>query len=89
MARYLQLEVTTPNFSLNREKIDSISFFTSKGSVGILPSHIPFMAELKSGPVKYFVNNKEKNIICSAGFVRVESDKIIIVCDLADEKSGG
>lgn len=81
----LDFTITTPSRTLVNEKVDSLTLPTSLGEITILKNHIPLVANLRPGEVKYKVNGQEKFFAVSGGFIEVkENNKVIVLADTAE-----
>ena len=80
----MNLEIVTPQKVIKEEGLDVVSLESTEGSLGILPGHIPLLAQLKIAPL-YFVKNKRRDYIAvMGGIVRVMSDTVSIVTEDAE-----
>jgi len=81
----LKLTVLTPDKILISDKeVNSIVIPAFEGEMGILPGHIPYMAELKEGILKYKAEGNEDFMSVFWGFVMVYKDKVTILTELGE-----
>jgi len=92
MSKTIQLKVVTPEKIILEEEVFSVSLPTTEGEIGILPRHIPLVADLKSGDV--VATNKEGDIPIAivGGFVEVKNDDegntvVVVLADFAEHVS--
>lgn len=62
-----------------------ISAMTVEGSIGILPGHVPLLAQLPSSEVKVVAEGQDHKFSIEGGFLTVKDNKVII---LAEPESG-
>jgi len=91
-SKTIQLKVVTPEKIILEEEVFSVSLPTTEGEIGILPRHIPLVADLKSGDV--VATNEEGNIPVAivGGFVEVKNDDegntvVVVLADFAEHVS--
>lgn len=59
-----------------------------EGSIGILPGHIPILAQLPAGQVKIVTGGQDRTFRIDGGFLTVKEDKVIILAELGAGESG-
>lgn len=88
----IHLKVVTPEKIILDEEVFSVNVPTKEGEIGILPQHIPLVADLKSGDV---VATNEEGVIPIAivgGFVEIKNDEngntvVVVLADFAEHVS--
>lgn len=73
----MQLEVLSVKGVLVSCEVTLVVLPGLEGSFGILPGHTPFISVLIEGKMSYF-NPNENELDISAGFVKVQDDKISV-----------
>jgi F-type H+-transporting ATPase subunit epsilon len=77
----LSLEIVTPRGPAVHEDVDSVAAPSSGGEFGVLPGHVPLLASLRTGIVKYQKGGEEHRIAVAAGFVEVSADRVLLLTD--------
>ncbi len=78
----LTLEVATPLGLVLRTEAESVAAPSVHGEFGVLGGHLPLLAALKPGVLKYRVAGKDHVAAVGAGFVEAGSDKVLLLCDV-------
>jgi F-type H+-transporting ATPase subunit epsilon len=81
MAETLTLEVATPLGLALNTTADSVQAPSVRGEFGVLPGHLPLLAALKPGVLRYRVGANVNVAAVSAGFVEAGSDKVLMLTD--------
>lgn len=81
MADTVNLEVATPTGLAFRGEVQSLQVPSVNGEFGMLPNHLPLLAALRPGVLKYQVGGKTHALAIGAGFVEVGSKKVSVLCD--------
>jgi F-type H+-transporting ATPase subunit epsilon len=77
----LQLEVATPLGLALVTRADSVQAPSVNGEFGVLPGHLPLLAAMKPGVLRYRVGTTTNVAAVSAGFVEAGSDKVLMLTD--------
>lgn len=87
-------EITTPEGTVLKDEIDSLTCTTRNGQVTILPGHLPLVAPLVPGEIVIRRNNEGVLLAVSGGFLRVNpappdlaeriATRIVILADAAE-----
>jgi F-type H+-transporting ATPase subunit epsilon len=77
----LTLEVATPLGLVLNAKVDNVQAPSVNGEFGVLPGHLPLLAAMKPGVLRYRVGNQLSVAAVSAGFVEAGSDKVLMLTD--------
>lgn len=83
----LTLEIVTPEARVYSETVDSVVIPTVEGEVGILPGHIPLMAQVGAGELRATKGNVTQLLIVGDGFAQVTAEKVSILADSAIEEA--
>lgn len=75
----LTLDIISPEESLFRGEVDSVSLPGGQTPFTVLPGHAAIISSLERGVVKYSVSGETVAIEIASGFVKVEND-IVNVC---------
>jgi F-type H+-transporting ATPase subunit epsilon len=78
----LTLEVATPLGLVLRTEAESVAAPSVHGEFGVLPGHLPLLATVRPGVVKYRVAGKDHVAAVGAGFVESGPEKVLMLCDL-------
>lgn len=82
MATMLTLEVATPTGLALRTEAESVQAPSVNGEFGILPNHLPLLAALRPGLLKYRVGHQVHVAAIGPGFAQAEPDKVLLLTDL-------
>ena len=85
MAKFLTLEVVTPERIVLQEEAHSIIVPATEGSLGLLPDHAPIITGLQPGVVKYRQNADLHVLAIGGGFMEVSHNKVSILADSAEK----
>jgi F-type H+-transporting ATPase subunit epsilon len=87
VAAKIHLEIVTPQGVKFAADVDEFTAPSVQGEFGVLPSHRPLLAGLKTGIVSYRQDGETKSIAIGPGFARVGDDRADIITDKFIEKS--
>ena len=84
----LTLEIVTPEARVYSDTIDTVVIPTVEGEVGILPGHIPLLAQVLDGELRVTKGNSTELLVVSGGFVEVEGDRVHVLAEhaISEEK---
>eukprot|EP00871_Galdieria_phlegrea_P000173 jgi/Galph1/1156/GphlegSOOS_G5769.1 len=72
----LKLSFATPTRALRKDaSVDMVVFPASTGVMGVLPQHVPTVAQLKPGVVTVIEDGKEDKYFVSSGFAFVTRER--------------
>ncbi len=78
----LQVELVSPEDDLFKGEADFVLARTVEGEIGILPGHIPVLAQLAApSEVKIRTGEGDQTFPIDGGFMTVKDDKIIILAE--------
>lgn len=75
----MTLQIITPTGTTYEGEVNRFQFPSTTGLMEFLPDHAPMVAELKEGSI----HTESEEIACGAGVVKIENDKITVVCEPA------
>ncbi len=75
----LKLKIVTPERILLETEVDSVSLPTELGEITVLPNHIPVVANLVPGEIKYKTGTEENFFAVSGGVIEVRKPNEIVV----------
>ena len=81
MAVKIHLEIVTPEGVKFSEDVDEFTAPSVQGEFGVLPSHRPLLAGLKTGIVTYSQDGETHAVAIGPGFARVGENKANIITD--------
>lgn len=81
MAEVLTLEVATPLGLQLRTEAESVEAPSVKGEFGVFAGHLPLLAALQPGVLRYRLAGKTYVAAVGAGFVEAEPDKVLLLTD--------
>jgi F-type H+-transporting ATPase subunit epsilon len=79
----LTLEIVTPEARVFSEIVDTVVIPTVDGEVGILPGHIPLVAQVGAGELRATKGNTTQLLAVGGGFAQVTGEKVSILADSA------
>jgi F-type H+-transporting ATPase subunit epsilon len=79
----LTLEIVTPDARVYSEPVDTVVVPTVEGEIGILPGHIPLVAQVGAGELRATKGGVTQLLVVGGGFVQVSGDKVSILADSA------
>jgi len=77
----LTLEVATPLGLALRTKAESVQAPSVAGEFGVLAGHLPLLAALKAGLLRYRVEGKDHFAAVGHGFVEAGPEKVLLLTD--------
>src|ERR1017187_10452188 len=83
----LTLEIVTPEARVYSETGDTVVIPTVEGEVGILPGHIPLVAQVGAGELRATKGGVTQLLIVGGGFAQVSGSKVSILADSAIEEN--
>ena len=78
----LKLRVINPNTVVFDGEVEHIMAPGTRGTLGILPGHTPFFAELVKGQVIVTSQGKDQVFEMEAGFIKVRADEVTVLIGL-------
>jgi F-type H+-transporting ATPase subunit epsilon len=85
MAQNIQLEVVTPTGVAVRAETDQVEAPSVFGEFGVLPGHLPLLAALRAGVVRFRSAGKITAVAVGPGFAEAGPDKVTVLTDIAVE----
>src|SRR5882757_4094838 len=79
----LTLEIVTPEARVYADTIDTVVIPTLEGEIGILPGHIPLLAQVEHGELRVTKGNTTAFLAVGGGFVQISGDKISVLAEHA------
>lgn len=79
----LTLEIVTPDARVYSDTIDTVVIPTAEGEVGILPGHIPLLAQVEHGELRVTKGSETQLLAVSGGFVEVLGDRVQVLAEHA------
>jgi F-type H+-transporting ATPase subunit epsilon len=79
----LTLEIVTPEARVYSDTVDTVVIPTVEGEVGILPGHIPLVAQVGAGELRATKGGVTKLLVVGGGFAQVTGEKVSILADSA------
>jgi F-type H+-transporting ATPase subunit epsilon len=80
-AEKLKLEVATPHGLALKTDAESVAAPSVNGEFGVLPGHLPLLAALKTGVLKYTVEGVEHRAAVGPGFVEVGATQVLLLTE--------
>jgi F-type H+-transporting ATPase subunit epsilon len=82
----LTLEIVTPEARVFSETVDTVVIPTVEGEIGILPGHIPLVAQVGAGELRATKGAVTQLLVVGGGFAQVTGEKVSILADRAIEE---
>jgi F-type H+-transporting ATPase subunit epsilon len=84
MTHNLTLDIVTQEKRLLTVETTRVTVETEMGEITVLPGHIPLLAKLKEGLLRYEEKGKEEIVAIFGGFLEVDAEgKVSILADSA------
>jgi F-type H+-transporting ATPase subunit epsilon len=83
MADALKLEIVTPAGVVYSEDVDMVTLPSIAGQMGILPRHVPLIAQMVPGEMIVRKDGRETFIASGEGLIEITADRVAILTDLA------
>ena len=81
----MKFKIATPERVVLDEEVESVTLPTQMGEITVLPGHVPLVAKLVAGEIKFKQKGKEKFFAASSGFIEVKPEnEIIVLADTAE-----
>ena len=82
--KLLQLDVVTPEGTVATDQVEIVVAPGYLGEFGVLFNHIPFLAQLQPGELRYRRGNKVEYIAVSGGYAEVLPTKVTVLATAAE-----
>ncbi len=83
MALTIRLEIVTPNGLAVRTETDQVEAPSVFGEFGVLPGHLPLLAAVKAGVVRYRTAGKILLVAVEGGFAEAGPDRVTVLTQRA------
>jgi F-type H+-transporting ATPase subunit epsilon len=81
----MKFKIATPERIMLETEVDSVSLPTTLGEITVLPHHIPLVANLVAGEIKYKQAGKNIFFAVSGGVIEVKKDhEVVVLADTAE-----
>ncbi|MCL1853378.1 MAG: F0F1 ATP synthase subunit epsilon [Peptococcaceae bacterium] len=84
MAGTFYFQVVSPEGAVLDADVQFVALPATEGELGILPRHTPLIASLKSGVIRYTVDDEVKKMAISGGFAEVEHNHVTVLAETAE-----
>lgn len=82
----LRIDIVTPTKKLVDGAVcDSVKMPGAKGELQILEGHTELLTLLKTGPLSFVKDGRERKFAVSYGFAEVRNNKIIVLAETVEE----
>lgn len=80
----LQLEIVTPERRVLAETVEHVLLPTREaGEIDLLPGHVPLLAMVEPGELRFFKSGRGESIAIDRGFVQVMNDTVRVLTEAA------
>ena len=83
MAATLKLEIVTPDSKTFSEDVEMVTLPSIAGQMGILPRHVPLIAQMVPGEMIVRKDGRDLFIATGEGLIEVTANRVAILTDLA------
>lgn len=83
MALTIQLEIVTPEGLTVRSETDQVEAPSVFGEFGVLPGHLPLLAAVRAGVVRYRTAGKILVVAVQGGFAEAGPDRVTVLTQRA------
>jgi F-type H+-transporting ATPase subunit epsilon len=84
-AKFMKFKIITPERVMLETEADSLTLPTTMGEITVLPHHIPLVANLMAGEIRYKHGAKDEFFAISGGIIEVKkNDEVVILADTAE-----
>lgn len=83
MADTVRLEIVTPEGTAYSEDVEMVTLPTVTGQVGILPRHVPLIAQMVPGEMIMRKDGHDLFVATGEGLIEVTANRVAILTDLA------
>jgi len=83
MADTLRLEIVTPAGTVYSEDVDMVTLPSIAGQMGILPRHVPLIAQMVPGEMIVRKDGRDAFVATGEGLIEVTGNRVAILTDLA------
>ena len=83
MADTLTLEIVTPAGTVYSEDVEMVTLPSIAGQMGILPRHVPLIAQMVPGEMIVRKDGRDVFIATGEGLIEVTGNRVAILTDLA------
>ena len=84
MAKKFYFEVVTPDRLFYVEEVESISFSTPEGEMGVLAEHAPMLIAVIPCVLKINKDSSDSYAAIGEGFIEVTKEKVVAIVDSAE-----
>ncbi len=84
----LRLQIITPQKPVLDKEVDFVALPAYEGELGVLPGHIPYIAKLNFGVLRYKTDGKEESFAVMGGFAEIAHNVVSVFAEdaaLAEE----
>ncbi len=74
----IKLRIIEPEKIIAEAQAEQVCLMTQKGSLGVLPGHIPMAVHLKEGEVSFDSGKIKQKVAIKGGFARVLPDSVTV-----------
>lgn len=81
----MKFKIATPERIMLETEVDSVTLPTMLGEITVLPHHIPLVANLLAGEVKFRHAGQTETFVVSGGVIEVKQDgEVVVLADTAE-----
>lgn len=79
----LTLEIVTPEAKVYSDTVDSVVVPTVEGEIGVLPGHIPLLAQVEHGELRVTKGATTSWLAVGGGFAQIDGDRVRVLAEHA------
>lgn len=84
MAKTILLEVVTPDKLLLSKEVEVVVATSVDGEFAVLAGHVPFLASLAIGEMRFRVGGETDYAAIAGGFAEVTAEKVTVLAEAAE-----
>ncbi len=81
----LHVNIVTPSEDFLHGDVDMVTAPSVLGEVGILPGHLPLLADLHEGPLGLWKGTDVQQYAVSDGFIEVDADTVTVLAETCEK----
>jgi F-type H+-transporting ATPase subunit epsilon len=81
---HIELQVSTPDHPIVRERVDEVMIPGTQGYFGVLPGHAPLLTMLTVGELWYRKGQEKTYLSIALGFAEILPERVTVLAKLAE-----
>jgi F-type H+-transporting ATPase subunit epsilon len=81
----MKFKIATPERIMLETEVDSLTLPTTMGEITVLRNHIPLIAQLVAGEIRYHSKDKHEFFAVSGGIIEIKkNNEVVVLADTAE-----